>query len=167
MLQTEHHCAFDQSYLPLPVHSKPFPALHFLRAHTEILPALLLHPSALSPPFILWVQVWLLTMANSCHAENWSLSVPPPPSPRQRKCRFVGCQEAMLIQMTGNPNSKASSNPDFSFSPFPLHAHTHLVWAATGGLAKLISSLKVSLEPLPPLGNKETSKHSETSELVI
>ena len=69
------------------------------------------------------------------------LSVPPAPSPRQRKCRFVGCQEAVLIQMTGNPNGKASSNPEFYFSAFPLPAHTHLVWAATWMLAKLISSL--------------------------
>lgn len=39
--------------------------------------------------------------------------------PRKRKCRFVGCQEALLIQMTGSPNGKVSSNPEFLFLCFP------------------------------------------------
>lgn len=32
--------------------------------------------------------------------------------------------------MSGSPNGKVSSNPEFYFSAFSLHAYIHFVWAA-------------------------------------
>lgn len=72
-----------------------------------------------------------------------------------------------MIQMTGNPNGKVSSNPEFYFSAFPLHAHTHLVWAATWMLAKLISSLNVHHCSLFLLLKTKKSSNTRTSELFI
>lgn len=80
--------------------------------------------------FVLYIQVWLRTTSSSCHAGSCSQPVLQLASPRKRKCRFVGGQEALLSQMTGSPTGKVSSNPEFYFSAFPLHAYIHFVWAA-------------------------------------
>jgi len=57
------------------------------------------------------------------------------------------------MQMTGNPNGKASSSPKFYFSPSALRAHTHLGCHIGVGKADLFFKYP-SLEPLSSFQNR-------------
>lgn len=84
---------------------------------------LLIHKQFPSPTIVsLWCGFWPHFTHVMLRAGLSVLFLFPPLSSRQRKCRLVGCQDAVWIWMTGKKKGKVSSNTEFYFSAFPLHA---------------------------------------------
>lgn len=115
---------------------------------------------------MLWVQVWPLTAANSVVLRVGLCSLCPSTTKSQAKemqawaLRRLCWSRRLATQMV-------RLFPTLNFLSFPS-ACTYLSCLGcqmSVGKADLFKCL--SLEPLPSFQNKETSKHSETSELFI